>query len=60
MLNSYLAETQRTLVYRRFANRGLFLQGGRDGSQIEFFTWMTYQPSGLPQVLSETKRPFNC
>lgn len=60
VLNSYLAETQRTLVYRRFANRGLFLQGGRDGSQIEFFTWMTYQPSGLPQVLSETKRPFNC
>lgn len=59
-LNGYLAATQRTLVYRRFANRGLFSQGGRDGSQIDFFTWMTYQPDGVPQVLNETKRPFNC
>lgn len=59
-LNGYLAATQRTLVYRRFANRGLFSQGGRDGSQMDFFTWMTYQPSGLPQVLSEMRRPFNC
>jgi hypothetical protein len=59
-LNGYLEATQRTLVYRRFANRGLFSQGGRDGSQIDLFTWMTYLPSGLPQVLSETKRPFNC
>jgi hypothetical protein len=59
-LNGYLAATQRTLVYRRFANRGLFSQGGGDSSQIDLFTWMTYQPSGLPQVLSESKRPFNC
>jgi hypothetical protein len=59
-LNRYLAATQRTLVYRRFANRGLFSQGGCDGSQIDLFTWMTYQPSGLPQVLSEMRRPFNC
>lgn len=60
MLNVYLTATQRTLVYRRFANRGLFSQGGRDGSQVDSFTWMTYQPSGLPQVLNETKRPLNC
>lgn len=59
-LNEYLATTQRTLVYRRFANRGLFSQGGDDGSQIDFFTWMTYQPTGAPRVLSETKHPFNC
>ncbi len=59
-LNGYLAATQRTLVYRRFVNRGLFSQGGRDGSQIDFFTWMTYRPTGEPQVLNETKRPFNC
>lgn len=59
-LNGYLAATQRTLVYRRFANRGLFSQGTRDGSQIDFFTWMTYQATGVPQVLNETKRPFNC
>lgn len=59
-LNEYLATTQRTLVYRRFANRGLFSQGGGDGSQIDFFTWMIYQPTGVPQVLNETKRPFNC
>ena len=59
-LNGYLAATQRTLVYRRFANRGLFSQGERDDSQIDFFTWMTYQPTGVPQVLNETKRPFNC
>ncbi len=59
-LNGYLAATQRTLVYRRFANRGLFSQGGGDNSQIDLFTWMTYCPSGLPQVLRESKRPFNC
>jgi hypothetical protein len=38
-LNGYLAQTQRTLVYRRFANRGLFSQAGRDGSQIDLLTW---------------------
>src|SRR5690606_33193233 len=59
-LNEYLATTQRTLVYRRFANRRLFSQGGGDGSQIDFFTWMIYQPTGVPQVLIETKCPFNC
>lgn len=37
-LNGYLGTTQRTLVYRRFANRRLFSQGGGDGSQIDFFT----------------------
>jgi len=59
-LNGYLTNTGRMLVYRRFANRGLFSQSGSDGSQIDIFTWMTYQPSGVPQVLSETTRPFNC
>lgn len=59
-LNGYLAATQRTLVYRRFANRGLFSQGARDGTQMDVFTWMTYQPASVPQVLNETKRPFNC
>lgn len=59
-LNVYLAATQRTLVYRRFAYRGLFSQGGRDGCQIDVFTWMAYRPSGSPQVLSEMKNPFNC
>ena len=59
-LNEYLAVTQRTLVYRRFASRGLFSQGGHDGAQMDFFTWMTYQTTGVPQVLNETTRPFNC
>ncbi|MFJ3463641.1 ATP-binding protein [Achromobacter spanius] len=59
-LNGYLATTQRTLVYRRFANRGLFSQGGRDGSQIDLFSWMIYHPTDMPRVLNETKRPFNC
>lgn len=60
VLNGYLTATNRTLVYRRFANRGLFSQGTRDGSQIDFFTWMTYHANGVPQILNETKRPFNC
>lgn len=59
VLKSYSAATQRTLVYRRLANRRLFSQDGRDAPQIDLFTWMTYQTSGLPEVLSETKRPFN-
>lgn len=59
-LNFYLATTQRKLVYRRFANRGLFSQGESDWSQIDILTWMTYQPTGVPQVLNEMKRPFNC
>lgn len=59
-LNGYLAQTQRTLVYRRFANRELFSQAGRDGSQIDLLTWMIYQPTGSPQVLNEKKTPFNC
>lgn len=59
-LNSYLAATQRTLVYRRFVNRGLFSQEGSDSPQIDIFTWLTYQPSGQPLVLAESSRPFNC
>jgi hypothetical protein len=59
-LNEYIATTQRMLVYRRFANRGLFSQSGRDGSQMDFFTWMTYHPTDVPRVLNETDRPFNC
>ncbi len=59
-LNAYLAATKRTLVYRRFVNRGLFKQGGSDGSQLDILTWLTYQPKGSPEVLNEIKRPFNC
>jgi len=59
-LNCYLAATQRTLVYRRFVNRGLFSPGGSDGSQIDIFTWLAYQPSGRPKILNEMTRPFKC
>lgn len=59
-LNSYLAATQRSLVYQRFANRRLFLQAGPDGSQIDIFTWLIYRPSGLPRELSKEDRAFNC
>jgi hypothetical protein len=59
-LNSYLAATQRTLVYRRFVCRGLFSQGEADNSLIDIFTWLTYRPSGQPKVLAERSRPFNC
>lgn len=59
-LNTYLATTKRKLVYRRFANRGLFENGGSDGSQIDIFTWLSYLPSKGPRVLNEIKRPFNC
>jgi hypothetical protein len=59
-LNDYLATAKRTLVYRRFVNRGLFTQGGSNGSQLDISTWLTYQPSGYPKVLNEMKHPFNC
>ena len=35
-------------------------KGENGGSQIDFFTWMTYQPTDVPQVLNEMSRPFNC
>lgn len=59
-LNRYLADTERTLVLRRFANRGLFSQGRSESPQIDLFTWLIYRSSGLPRLLSETKCPFNC
>lgn len=59
-LNDYLATTKRTLVFQRFVNRGLFVNSGSDGSQMDIFTWLSYQPSGEPKVLNEVKRPFNC
>lgn len=59
-LNGYLASSGRKLVYRRFANRGLFKQGGSDGSQLDIFTWLSYEPLAAPKVLNELKRPFNC
>jgi len=59
-LNDYLAATKRKLVYRRFVNRGLFSQGGSDGSQIDIFTWLAYQLSTQQRILNEIKRPFNC
>jgi len=59
-LNRYLATTNRKLVYERFVNRGLFTSGGSDGSQIDIFTRLSYEPSIAPKVLNETRRPFNC
>lgn len=59
-LNKYLQESGQRLVYRRFANRGLFKSRGSDGSQIDFFTWLLYQPLAAPEVLREDARPFNC
>lgn len=59
-LNTYLATTKRKLVYRRFANRGLFANSGSDSSQIDIFTWLSYQPSKGLRVLNEIRRPFNC
>jgi len=59
-LNSYLTSAKRKLVYRRFANRGLFGSVGSNGVQIDIFTWLSYEPSMTPRVLNEQKQPFNC
>lgn len=59
-LNTYLETTKRKLVFRRFANRGLFSGGGSDGSQMDIFTWLFYEPLKAPKVLNEKKCPFNC
>lgn len=58
-LNRYLLSVGRQLVYRRFANRGFF-SSGNDGSQIDLFTWLQYQPEGEPKILAQNSRPFNC
>ncbi|EOG1665130.1 hypothetical protein ACPW2B_001499 [Proteus mirabilis] len=58
-LNKYLLSTGRQLVYRRFANRGFF-SSSNDGSQIDLFTWLQYQPEGDPKILAQNSRPFNC
>lgn len=59
-LNNYLAETGKTLVYRRFATRGLYRKAGSDGSQIDLLTWLLYHPSSAPEILREKSLPFNC
>jgi len=59
-LNTYLTETGRSLVYRRFANRGFFTNHGTDSSQIDMLTWLLYQPKGHLKVLKQNSRPFNC
>lgn len=59
-LNKYLTATGQKLVYRRFANRGLYKGTGSDGSQIDLLTWLLYQAAGAPVVLNQDARPFNC
>lgn len=59
-LNTYLSITKRKLVYRRFANRGFSANGASDSSQIDILTWLSYEPSKAPNVLSEIRRPFGC
>ncbi len=59
-LNRYLLSAQRTLVYRRFVNRGYLSQGSRDSSQIDLLTWLAYRPSKPPLILAESSRPLNC
>jgi len=59
-LNSYLKITGNRLLYRRFANRGLFSQSGSRGAQMDLFTWLQYEQVGKPAVLKEEKRPYNC
>ena len=59
-LNKYLSATGQKLVYRRFANRGLYKGTGSDGSQIDLLTWLLYQATGAPAVQKQDTRPFNC
>lgn len=59
-LNKYLQATGQLLVYRRFAQRGLFDMRGRNSSQIDLFAWMKYQCDGEPDVFRTSERPFNC
>ncbi|CAB3972910.1 MULTISPECIES: ATP-binding protein [Burkholderia] len=59
-LNQYLEVTGKKLMYRRFANRGFFKNGGPDGSQIDLFTWLLYRPKGGPDFLQQDARPYNC
>jgi hypothetical protein len=59
-LNQYLNATSRKLVYRRFANRGLYKSTGSESSQIDLLTWLLYQTAGAPIVQKQDARPFNC
>lgn len=58
--NKYLTATGQKLVYRRFANRGLYKGTGSEGSQIDLLTWLLYQAAGAPVVLNQDARPFSC
>ncbi|WP_139657397.1 ATP-binding protein [Pseudomonas shirazica] len=55
-LDCFLEETGRSLLYRRFANRGFIDQRGDNGSQIDLRTYLKYIPKdGLIVVHDESE-----
>ncbi|PBJ03143.1 hypothetical protein BSF43_47460 [Pseudomonas ogarae] len=59
-LDSYLAKTGQSLLYRRFANRGFFDLRGDTGSQIDLRAFLKYNPQGGFEVVHEESEAFNC
>ncbi|GLO20098.1 TPA: ATP-binding protein [Pseudomonas putida] len=55
-LDSFLEQTGKSLLYRRFANRGFIDQRGDTGSQIDLTTYLKYIPNeGLTVVHEESE-----
>jgi hypothetical protein len=57
-LDSFLEETGRSLLYRRFANRGFIDQRGDNGSQIDLRTYLKYTPQDGFLVMHEESELF--
>ena len=60
LLNRYLSTANVELFYRRFVSRGLIVDSGGEGCQIDIFTYLRYEQFGTPAVLHEQRRPYKC
>ncbi|WKV95536.1 hypothetical protein PYV50_15365 [Pseudomonas sp. H22_DOA] len=57
-LDSFLEETGKSLLYRRFANRGFIDQRGDTGSQIDLRTYLKYIPQDGFVVMHDESELF--
>ena len=57
-LDSFLEEAGKSLLYRRFANRGFIDQLGDAGSQIDLRTYLKYTPQDGFVVMHEESKLF--
>ncbi|MBP5100672.1 ATP-binding protein, partial [Pseudomonas protegens] len=57
-LDSFLEKTGKSLLYRRFANRGFIVQQGGTGSQIDLRTYLKYIPKDGLVVMHEESELF--